>query len=1260
MGRKSREKRERKLTEQKVDYDSLIHDMSRYRELFTNGVGEDTYFCKHLEATQNLFRRYKTLDVAVALFTSELWPANTGSPIKHIFAWCVLLELPFESQVGISIDSYVDFKVFTKELYASWPEFPMLEDFSPEADWGQIKVRLGQDFVPMFYGSCIERMSDFVEAFRITYAHIPEAQAHMDLAIALQAQIIESIPELMLSVNTEAQCADVELATEDFWLTCKSLLQQLGNELANRRKKAGCTFDTRVGTFKAPLKPDAFGNAVMQGMALPFLAVEMDRVWIPMSVRSAPGLIIDHWANKNLNGISPSTHRKLAEFVAERFQRTLIRPLTLYVDGTACKDLPISCIILGNSGIYLICTCDHTSNDRLSNAAESIYAKVSRGSPIFFRLDDGRFLSLSRVGAEPSVDELHIVIVVTLAGTAFNSINLPSKPTRLFPLADFITIFDSLNDLEELESYWKFTDAQEGTLSPFSRGTVDLFASFKDMHGVLVEGAIAPNFIGLDPHWGTSWRFKILTEFWSRAPKVFPDSSIGWTLSSSTEGVVRLESRHHKAMAYSTSIGSCTVQTLIEITKELRFEDGRLIDLFAQLLADCSYRCRKMMSDISLFRQPHVLFTCSPEPSSLVKAEESPSSLDEFKHVVTSVIPDSHNPDVFHVQVDTRAVLAGLNLSKDGSFEVRCLLETLEKCHAVLGLQMPDEFAQRFTHIASQAARYHLKVMTRNIDVPDYVYPIIPSPTDYKLARRKLAAEIMGLGFIPGRYELSDAKARIDPSSARMRLHIENRLAAFDRHQLLQAFIEQHDALLVTERTRIQRARLSLAHEVEYDRLDAIEHARKEFGDKARHYRYLLEKTVNLSSNGVDRVTEDVLRELVGLVDWFMVLTGASDTLHNGIDVGGVEIDDSYIPEVFYSTDFGDREATFAKEYAKSRLGLGTNDKDAVEGESEGLLASEKLKKAFITDLGFELQNMLTVLAVLSQAQRYGFGNELSLSYAAAPDRLARGLADSIDRLDYSEAQKIVAFLTLSEVGVRRLVGRDIDEGDIPYWERNKRIDRYTIKPLVIDGADLRWGAESASRAMYIWMSAVRDGYLPAEFDWPHVKPVIREVKESIEKRLELRTEEIFRRHTPYVQRGIDFFRRFREEKFDDVGDFDVFAYWPESNLLVTVECKYNQPPFTMKDSRRLRDRIFGKAENDRAGQFSRILDRRKFLETHRSRLLELLQWPQPESVPLRNIELYVSRDVYYWMVHPPYPVPTQFVRVDTLDTWIKTELNIP
>jgi hypothetical protein len=266
-------------------------------------------------------------------------------------------------------------------------------------------------------------------------------------------------------------------------------------------------------------------------------------------------------------------------------------------------------------------------------------------------------------------------------------------------------------------------------------------------------------------------------------------------------------------------------------------------------------------------------------------------------------------------------------------------------------------------------------------------------------------------------------------------------------------------------------------------------------------------------------------------------------------------------------------------------------------------------------------------------------------------------LANSIEELELAEAERIVAFLTLSEAGVRKLSGRNVDEDDVPYWEHRKRIHRYAIRPLVVDGTDLRWGVEATSRSMHNWMSAVRDGYLPADFGWRHVDPVIREIKESIEKRLELRTEEIFRRHTPFVQRGVDFFRRFRGERFEDVGDFDVFAYWPDANLLVTVECKYNQPPYTLKDGRRLRDRMFGKAEHDKAGQFSRILRRRRFLEKNRSRMLAVLNWPESEAKPCGHVELYVSRDVYYWMVHPPYPVPTKFVRVDALDTWIKTEL---
>lgn len=1257
MGKKSREKWERRLARMAADPSLQFRNIPKCYQPIPVKMDKEYPPHKHLDALQVLFRKYKRLDAAIALSTSELWPANTGSPIKHIFAWCVLLDLPHDAQGGMPIVSYADFKAFTETLYATWPEWPMLEDFSPEADWGQVKARLGKDFVPVFYGSCIERTPDFIEAFRITYAHVSEAQAHMDLAVALQARIIESIPSLGNAAAADAQVAHVEVPPESFWLTCDSMLRQIGNDISAWRDKAGHALDANFGTFKAQLAWDSFGNAAMQGEALPFLAVESDGIWIPMSVRSAPGIVIDHWASKNFSGVSPRTHRKLAQFVAERFQGKAMGPLSLFVEDTLCEDLPVSCAIPTNRGVYLICACDHASSERRSDAARSTYIKVKRGAPIRFRLASGHELRLSNGG--PSYDELRIIIVVTQASTACSSIIMPESPIRLLPLADFITIFDSLRELDELERYWKFVDAQSGSLSPFSNGPADLFASFKDTSGVLIEGAISPTLIGLDPHWGTSWRFKELSDFWSHAPKVFPDESSAWWLSPGTKGVIELQSRHHTAIAYSTSVSFCTVQTLVEISGEMEIEDARLIDLFAQLLADCAFRCRELISSALLFQQPHLLFNCSPDPSCLTHTEEDPPSIGDFARIVTSVGKDSAQKGVFHLQVNTHAVLAGLRDAKDGSFEVRCLLEALESCHAACGLKSPENFRDQLHSRASEPARYHLKTVTRNVDVPDYVEPITPSSTHYKLARKHLALEIMELGLSPGRYELSEAKARIDAAGTRLRLHIENRLTALDKHQLLQAFIEQHDALLVAERVSVQRARQSLAHSVEYDRLEAIEEARKEFGTAARHYRYLLEKTVSSPTTGNGKVTEESLRELVGLIDWYMVLTGASDTLHNGTDVGGVEIDDSYIPEVFYSTDYENREAEFAREYAKSRLGLGANDEDDVGGEPRDLLTSEELKIAFMTDVGFDLQNMLNSLAILSQAQRYGFSDKLSLSYAASPIRIAQALADNIDMLDLAEAEIIVKFLTLSETGILRLSGRDVDEIDVPFWEHNKRIHRYPIRPLVADGTDLRWGAEMASRAMLRWMSTVQDGYLPADFTWPHVEPVIRKVKENIEKRLEVRTEEIFRRHTPFVLRGIDFFRRFRSEGLEDVGDFDVFAYWPDDNLLVTAECKYNQPPYTVKDSRRLRDRIFGKKEDDRAGQFSRILRRRQFLDKNRSKLLELLQWPQPEAASLRNVELYVSREVYYWMVHPPYPVPTKFVRVDTLDTWIKTELMI-
>lgn len=113
---------------------------------------------------------------------------------------------------------------------------------------------------------------------------------------------------------------------------------------------------------------------------------------------------------------------------------------------------------------------------------------------------------------------------------------------------------------------------------------------------------------------------------------------------------------------------------------------------------------------------------------------------------------------------------------------------------------------------------------------------------------------------------------------------------------------------------------------------------------------------------------------------------------------------------------------------------------------------------------------------------------------------------------------------------------------------------------------------------------------------------------------------------------------------------------WPIGPMRIawlSIECKYNQPPFCLKDARRLRDRIFGVGSE--RGQFAKIEQRRGFLTSQPDHLRRLVGWPDPHrQEPASFVEAYVSRDIYWWMRNPPYAVPTEFVRIDALNGWLQ------
>jgi hypothetical protein len=1255
MGKKSREKRERrKRADASNASTSLIKQMQKFHSSSEQQEKVDLHFRRDLAAVEAVLSKYVRFDVAVAVAVSDLWPPNVASPVKHLFAWAVLLGLQSDSSDAQSIQTHEEFARFLTELYSAWPEFPMLEDCLIEADWGQVRVPLGDSYVPMFYGSCVERLPDFVQAFRITHAGNQAALSDMDLAVALHADMIGTVPSPAGVVLPEPDLGHVEVPPEDFWVSCRAALLSTDARVAKWRSNTSAKLVASMGAYKAPLTWASFGDAVLMGGALPFLGVTQGETWVPVSLRNGPGVIIDHWAEVGALGIAAQIHKAVGRYVADRLQHVAVGPMKLMVSRQEFPPLTVSCTITGGSKVHLFCTCDYRSLEAAGEAASAVYAALHRGGVLNLRMDDGRGLAFGR-GEQGGLgaDDVQIVIVLTQSGTGFNMLDAPTRPTRVIPLSDLVSIVDGLEDIQELEQFWNFADTQRGRLLSFSRALADLFGTFKDTHGVLVEGAINPTVIALDPHWGSGWRFRYLTEFWASAPAHFPDWSLGWNVKRTARGVVELSSRNRAEMAYSTQVGPCTVQATVTLEAGLEVEDAKMADMFAQMVIDALHEYSGDFQSETLFQQQQLVLVCRVADEGRVDREQIPAPLNTFDKIVLSATGSVGNPARVELRLHATAILAGLNDALNAAFEARCLQEVLSACAASLGIVAPHNLATRLAAFTASPARYHLQVVNRTIDVPDFADPIVPTPTDYKLARRALAVVMKEAGLEPGRYELQEAKVRIDAARERLRLLLEERLAPLDREMLAMACVEQHDGLLLARRLRETRVHQSRLHKVDYDRLEALSEARKEFESTARNYRYLLEKTINSTTPGQERISPQVLRELIGVVDWYMVLAGASDVLHNQVDIGGVDINDQFVPEVFYSETWQEREEEFARELARIRLGEDINTADAVEGAAAELLASENLQKAVRTDVGFELQKLLQALTVLTQPVRYGLANDLALLYQGEPDRLAHAIVQAFEGITPAEAASIVSFMTLSGADIRRLPGKLVEESDVPFWEHSKRLHRYAIRPLVPVGKQIAWGAEHASRSQHIWLSAVRDGVLPADFPWPNVQVVVKSIKKSIEDALEDRAVEILKRHTPYVEGGVDFFRRFRKEGFANVGDFDVLAYWPATNTVLYAECKYNQTAHSMKDSRRLRDRMFGVSEEDRNGQYSRIRDRREFLANNRERLFDLLNWPKPAQVPLRDVEVFVSRELHYWMVHPPYEVPTKFIRVDALDAWV-------
>jgi hypothetical protein len=1219
------------------------------------------------KALDELFAQYNAEAVVLALGISDLWLPNISSQVKHHFALGVALSMPPDQFSGAKkVDTYAEFGKFVGAVYKLLPSFPSLEDYVPEPDWGDVRVASNDSYPTIFYGSNVERIPDFVEAFRMLRADQSDAMKDMAIAIALQDQVIAHVrPEIVGSAQGISP-GHIETPSEPYWSECREALLRAWSTVQTDACDPSPDLVLEQGNFMRPATWSLFGDAVMQGTSLPALMARVNGKLLPVSLRNAANVVIDFWARRDgapRADESAPLNRRVGRFLIRRFGQDAIvsGPIRL-VSRTGGLSKRFSAVLKTDKKFYLLAMLTPEELSTLGDIERQVQKLLATSHEWVYLLEDrGQAMQFKRKDdSQPRPSDIEILAVLTSVASTWMKLEMPKTSAHLLSFPDFVSIFDSLKDLNELDKFWAYLDSYGSTMGPMS-GMSDLFASFRDSHALLVDGAIEPTMISLDPHWGSNWRFKNLKNFWSAAPSQFPDGELTWNLEAKSDGLQSLIAKGSPTLAWSTSAGACTVQAILEVrAQDLDLHNGRLLELFVHCLIDAFAQRSALLKEVEIFASRHIVIYCKANQAALAIVQEDPTTQENATLPLLSgwILRDTSDLSTISVSVDVNLARLQSRLDSpiDASFEVECLTEAVRGLATLLGKQVGSDVVATLADTAARLPRFTLKRVKRTVDVPDFAQPEVPQPEQYKIARRDLAIVLKQQGVeAPGRYELAPAKKIIDSARDTLRQKVHKRIADLGRKSLLLFCIEQHDVLTARYWRDFYRIKQSLNHEVSFDRSEAMADAHDSFTRGSRNYRYLLECCLSSQAHGIAPAHPSVVVQLVASIDWLFVLYGASDVLHNGIDAAGLDLDHSFVPEVFYSHDREEKERQFSIEVAQAKLGIDLVQEDEVNSAQNNGKEWGALDSAFESDLGFSFTHLVQTLLVLASWHEVGGDSELRFCYQASQSAIAGKLTESFEGLSETEAHRIIDFVTLDSTAVRRLLGKPFDESDVPVWEHTKRGNRYTIRPLIkIEDGLLAWGAATADRASNIWSGSISDGYLPADFNWPCVKELVREIKKGLEKQLEVQAFTVCSRTTTYVFQGINFKYRFPGEQFDDVGDFDVLAYWPDSNRWLSVECKYNQPPFCLKDARRLRETIFG-TDNDR-GQFGKIEKRRSFLREHYGRLRVLLDWPvSPGDLDPTFTEVYVTRDIYWWMRNPPYDVPSIFVRIDGLAGWLRT-----
>jgi len=1234
-------------------------------------------FRENISSIKNLFKKYNPEDISVALLTSYLWLPNISSPIQHHFLIAVFISIKEEEFNRTNrISNYQEFKSFLKRLYVLTPSFPSIEDYYPEPDWGEIKYYEKQISYKIFYGCEFENLYDDIYLFEAYYGNYSDKfeeslhrspKTELLEVFSLQDLIISSIESQKKIPKYYRHTGYKELPPEIFWNDIKKLISQ--NDFTQYSQLTS-HYSCELGQYSFNEDDEEQILSTLTG-EFPFFFVflHINNKYVPILPRRSFCVLLDYWHEKltdyySLNQDNRKNHSfhltlEVCNFIRKRVKQEKFLELVTVLDGStkSFNELFYAGALVSRDNLFLIYVLPPFSDDKeLSTNLEVLTSKINESFNLYkkYRL---LYLNFDKKAASFNTKgkklKPKLLLILSQATTKAMRFRLPSilKGELIF-IDQFFGIIDELENTDQLSDFFEYKNEliSGAKISPFN-SLLDLFCSFKDSNQVLIEGAKEPNYIALDPHWGTSKRYDNLVDFFSKYPfdsRIYSHPRY-WEIEDHQENRTLIKARSHRGYALCPKIGT-TAFFISSPFEELNFNEGLIANSLMESLEDSLFRFRDALLKLPFFNRfkyTQILFFPSNKFSEKFKIPLNGKLWEIDRGYFQPGLPG------LRIIYDHEKLFKELTIRNDRSLQSSLFNMVITLLDSFSPTSHIKEVLEESNKDSSGKIRFKLQAITKIADFPDHLDPFTPEIYHHKYARKRVAELALNIGIVPGKYRKSEAKEILNKMREAMIDEINLKAKVYKYKQALLYCIERENALDYEYEMKRLMAKKMLEQDYDYDVSGRFAKDHDDFIEEHKSYRYLIEKLVQLKPTGKNILDSKSFQHLIALIDKFLEISSVSDTIHHELFSTGIEVLTDYRIIINADKKYDQRKLVYGKEEKEFELGLAGSDSDKVEPSKATDEFLNELNKAFLLDLGFRLSTLYGVLSLLSRWSTYYQKTKEKTTYSSTKEIIVRRSCQFVKELKTNEAEKIIDFLTLKSEDILKVTNQQDLCLDLPIWEHNKRPQRYTIKPLILIDNKYYWGPVSAYKSSAIWSNIPVHNSLPYLMDTPNINRILKEEEKDLNNNLEKKALVIVKRFTRFADR-INYTRNTHPQK---IGEYDVLAYLPKENILLNIECKDISPAFCLKDTKTLREKIFGKQKTSKKGYLLKVEKREEYLKKHLLNFKNILNWPIDLVNPPQVISLFISRYNYWWTKYPPRKTPVSFMRIDILNNYL-TELS--